>query len=209
MSPCVAATRGGVSGMRETGETQGKGGAGYGQDIVLHSFLIHITQVSRKALRDLGFHLGRLEPLRGCGVGALDLQGAVTMGFLDELESLAGGTLGAVDQSDEAQTGQAQPESGGVQALEGALASTPLGGLSGLFQHLQSHGLGDQISALTGEGGSQPAAGESQAGGAVAPDMIASALGAHLGPIAERLGLSPQAASAFIAQHLPAASRAI
>jgi len=108
------------------------------------------------------------------------------MGFLDGIE----GTLGAV-------VGQAMQQ-GGAAALGPALEQTHFGGLAGLLTQLQQGGLANEVASWCG-GEHIP----------VSADQIEAALGdSHLQQLAESLHLPTDQVSAFLAQHLPAATAA-
>jgi len=100
------------------------------------------------------------------------------MGFLDTLKQAAG------DVADQ------EPHA----AFDNVLQQTPLGGLSGLLDHLHEGGLGDAVAAWEGGGDHPP----------IDADQIKAALGdEHLQQVASALGVSPAEAAAHLAEHLP------
>jgi uncharacterized protein YidB (DUF937 family) len=104
------------------------------------------------------------------------------MSFLDTIRSAAGDDAGQ----------QAH------QAFGNVLQNTQLGGMSGLLEQLAQGGLGEQVRSWCGG---------DQAG--VSPDQIQSALGdEHVQAIAGQLGLSPDALTRQLSQHLPAMAQA-
>ena len=100
------------------------------------------------------------------------------MGLFDSLEAAAGQFIG----------GEAH------QALSGALASTPLGNVSGLLDTLQQGGLGEAVQSWTQGGNPLP----------VSADRLKGVLDdSHVQQLAASLGVSPDAALSTLAQHLP------
>ena len=84
------------------------------------------------------------------------------------------------------------------QAFGNVLQNTTLGGMSGLLEQLAQGGLGEQVRSWCGG---------SLAG--VSPDQIQNALGdQHVQAIAGQLGLSPDALTQQLSQHLPAMAQA-
>lgn len=68
------------------------------------------------------------------------------------------------------------------------------GGLSGLISKFQSSGLGDIVNSWISNGPNK----------AISPDQLQSVLGSDLiGQVAAKLGISPQTASAELAESLP------
>jgi uncharacterized protein YidB (DUF937 family) len=68
------------------------------------------------------------------------------------------------------------------------------GGLQGLMQKFQSHGLGDLVSSWAGPGENQSISG----------DQIAKVIGSErLTAIASKFGVQPDQVSGLVAQHLP------
>jgi uncharacterized protein YidB (DUF937 family) len=108
------------------------------------------------------------------------------MGLLDNIKGLFG--------QDVEKTGVEL----GSQALHSALGDSRFGDLTGLLQHLSDAGLGGQVSSwLNPRAPNQP----------VSADQIAGAIGGgELSKIGSTLGVSPETASQFIAQHLPNAA---
>ncbi len=104
------------------------------------------------------------------------------MGLFDNLEGMASQFVGG-----EAHT-----------ALDSALQSSSLGGLSGLLTQLQQGGLANEVQSWC-EG----------AGGSVGPDQLRSALGdEHIQSLAGSLGISTDQVLATLSQHLPALTAA-
>jgi uncharacterized protein YidB (DUF937 family) len=95
------------------------------------------------------------------------------MGLLDSLEGMAGG--------------------GPASAVLEMLQNHP-GGAAGLAQQFESGGLGHLVQSWAGSGENM----------SVSADQIQSVLGEeHVAAVANRLGISPQDASAKIAEFLP------
>jgi len=104
------------------------------------------------------------------------------MSFLDSIKNAAGSYAGQ----------QAHEQFGAV------LQNTQLGGMSGLLGQLAQGGLGEQVRSWQEGGGAN-----------VSPDQIQSALGdQHVQAIAGQLGLSPDALTQQLSQHLPAMAQA-
>jgi uncharacterized protein YidB (DUF937 family) len=89
---------------------------------------------------------------------------------------------------------------GGQQGGNAALITTVLGainnhpgGLGGLVQSFQQQGLGGVVSSWVGTGANQ----------SITPQQVQSVMGDHVTAIASKLGVSPEDASAKIAQLLP------
>jgi uncharacterized protein YidB (DUF937 family) len=101
------------------------------------------------------------------------------MGLLDNLENMALGKVGG-----------SNPE---VAAVLEMIQNHP-GGVSGLVETFHSNGLGGVVNSWIGNGQNQ----------AVSPDQIQQALGsAPVQALAQRLGVSPEQASATLSQLLP------
>jgi uncharacterized protein YidB (DUF937 family) len=104
------------------------------------------------------------------------------MGLFDSLEGMASQFIGGEAHS----------------ALDNALKSSSLGGLSGLLTQLQRGGLASQVQSWC-EG----------AAGSVGPDQLRSVLGdAHIQSLAGSLGISTDQVLATLSQHLPALTAA-
>ncbi|MDE2006767.1 MAG: DUF937 domain-containing protein [Rhodospirillales bacterium] len=105
------------------------------------------------------------------------------MGLFDEVAGLVGGALG----------GSAGDPS---QQVMNALQSAGIPGVSGLVQHLQQAGLGQQVASWVGSGENQP----------ISATQIAEALGGPmLGSIAAKFGLTQGQASEMLSRVLPGA----
>ncbi|CAB3798619.1 hypothetical protein LMG28138_04469 [Pararobbsia alpina] len=107
------------------------------------------------------------------------------MGLLDSVTSMLGSS-------------GAGKEGGGTQTsvLAAALeyVNEQPGGISGLIQQFQQHGLGGVISSWVGTGANQP----------ISPDQVQSALGdGAMGSIAQKAGVSPDQISTVLSQVLP------
>jgi uncharacterized protein YidB (DUF937 family) len=84
------------------------------------------------------------------------------------------------------------------EAFGSVLQNTQLGGMSGLLQQLAQGGLGEQVRSWCG--GDRTS---------VSPDQLRGALGdEHVQAIAGQLGLSPEALTQQLSQHLPAMAEA-
>lgn len=84
------------------------------------------------------------------------------------------------------------------QAFGNVLGNTQLGGMAGLLQQLAQGGLGEQVRSWCG--GDRAS---------VSPDQIRGALGdEHVQAIAGQLGLSTDALTQQLSQHLPAMAEA-
>jgi len=106
------------------------------------------------------------------------------MGLLDQLSSTVKGALGSMTGTE------------GQAALATLLARTNLGGLQGLVGQLQAGGLGEQVKSWLGNGANMP----------VSAEQIQNALNSdQLKQLAQQFGVSPDAASEFLAKYLPAA----
>jgi uncharacterized protein YidB (DUF937 family) len=106
------------------------------------------------------------------------------MGLFD---SIADGLKSALGQA-------AETELPGM--LSGALASTNLGNLQGVVNQLQASGLGPQVQSWLSSGHNI----------SITPEEVKAALGnEQIRQIAQHFGVDPDAAAAFLAQHLPAA----
>jgi uncharacterized protein YidB (DUF937 family) len=95
-------------------------------------------------------------------------------------------------------TGEAGAGSAADPALLGHLTdlvnSPETGGLQGLIQKFQSHGLGDLVGSWMGPGDNQSISG----------DQIAKVIGQdRLTAIASKFGIQPDQISSLVAQHLP------
>jgi uncharacterized protein YidB (DUF937 family) len=110
------------------------------------------------------------------------------MGLLDQFAGLFGKGLG-----------QLGPEVA-PQLLQAVTRDSRFGGMGGLLQHLADSGLGGHVDSWTDpDKPSEP----------VSANQIQQALGGgELANIAGQLGITPEAASQFLAQHLPAAAAA-
>ncbi len=105
------------------------------------------------------------------------------MGLFDEISKAASGGSPATEGSQSSMVSAAL-----------SMLSTQNGGIAGLVQQFTSHGLGDVVSSWVGTGQNLP----------VAPQQVQSALGSEqVQAIAAKLGISPEAASAGLAQVLP------
>ncbi len=103
------------------------------------------------------------------------------MGLLDNLESAAMSNLGGSNSSSPA---------GGILEM---IQNHP-GGLSGLVQAFQSNGLGGLVNSWVSTGANQP----------TTAAQIQPVLGSsQIQAIAQKLGVSPETASATVAQYLP------
>ena len=90
-------------------------------------------------------------------------------------------------------------EGGAHDTLHGVLDASPLGGLSGLLDKLHAGGLGEAVEAWT-LGGEHPP---------VSAEQVHAALGEeHVQHLAGELGVSPDALTAGLAEHLPALAAA-
>jgi uncharacterized protein YidB (DUF937 family) len=99
------------------------------------------------------------------------------MSLLDSVEGMIGGTSGG----------------GAASAVLEMLQNHP-GGAAGLAQQFQTGGLGHLVQSWAGSGENM----------SVSADQIQSVLGEeHVAAVANRLGISPQDASAKIAEFLP------
>jgi uncharacterized protein YidB (DUF937 family) len=95
-------------------------------------------------------------------------------------------------------TGEAGAGSAADPALLGHLTdlvnSPETGGLQGLIQKFQGHGLGDIVGSWMGPGENQ----------AISGDLIAKVIGQdRLTAIASKFGIQPDQVSNLVAQHLP------
>jgi uncharacterized protein YidB (DUF937 family) len=112
-----------------------------------------------------------------------------SMGLLDQLAGQALGALG----------NKGTDAAGGAEGQSGLLASvTELinqhGGVQGLLQKFQESGLGDQVASWIGHGENAPVSGQ----------QIKDALGSDtVTQIAEKAGVTPDAASGGLAALLP------
>ncbi len=101
------------------------------------------------------------------------------MGLLDNLENMA-----------VAKVGGSNPEVAGVLEM---IQNHP-GGVDGLVQAFHTNGLGGVVSSWTGTGANQP----------ISAEQIQQVLGSEkVQAFAQKLGVSPQAASSTLAQLLP------
>jgi len=99
------------------------------------------------------------------------------MGLFDSLEAAAGQFIGGETHA----------------ALDEALASSPLGDVSGLLANLREAGLGEAVQSWT-EGGLRP----------VSVDQLRAVLDdSHVQSLAASLGMSPDQVLATLAQRLP------
>lgn len=99
------------------------------------------------------------------------------MSLFDSVEGLIGGNAGG----------------GAASAVMEMLQNHP-GGAQGVAQQLESGGLGHLVQSWAGSGDNQ----------GISADQIQSVLGEeHIAAVANRLGISPQDASAKIAEFLP------
>ena len=106
------------------------------------------------------------------------------MSLLDSVEGMIGGGGG---------------EGGAAGAVLEMLQNHP-GGADGLAQQFQAGGLGHLVESWAGPGNNLN----------VTPDQIQSVLGEeHIAAVANKLGVSPQDASAKIAEYLPQVMSAI
>ena len=106
------------------------------------------------------------------------------MGLFDQI----GGALKGVLSSELAANGPA--------LLNAALAKTNMGDLQGLVEQLQQRGLGDQVKSWLGSGQNI----------GISPEQVQSALGNdQLRQLAAHFGISVDAVSKLLADHLPAA----
>ena len=106
------------------------------------------------------------------------------MGLFDQI----GGALKGVLSSELAANGPA--------LLNAALAKTNMGDLQGLVEQLQQRGLGDQVKSWLGNGQNI----------GISPEQVQSALGNdQLRQLAAHFGISVDAVSKLLADHLPAA----
>ena len=86
-------------------------------------------------------------------------------------------------------------ETQGPSLLNQALASTPLGGASGLIDQLVQGGLGSQVQAMQG----------GQSGLTISPDMLKGVMDdGHVQQMAQQFGINPDQVLGLISQHLPA-----
>jgi uncharacterized protein YidB (DUF937 family) len=98
------------------------------------------------------------------------------------LSSAFGGSLGQVEAA-------AMPA-----LISAVLAKTNLGDLQGLANQLQQGGLGSQVQSWLGNGTNLP----------VSPDQLRAALGSpQVAELAQRFGVSPDAALKLLSEHLP------
>ena len=106
------------------------------------------------------------------------------MGLFDQI----GGALKGALSSELAANGPA--------LLNAALAKTNMGDLQGLVEQLQQRGLGDQVKSWLGSGQNI----------GISPEQVQSALGNdQLRQLAAHFGISVDAVSKLLADHLPAA----
>lgn len=107
------------------------------------------------------------------------------MGIFDELAGKVLGGIGGVG---------GEQHSGLMQGILGLLASKETGGLNGLVQAFKEKGLGDIVSSWVGTGANQP----------ISPQQVQEGLGhGIIGQIAAKAGISPDVASAKLAEILP------
>jgi uncharacterized protein YidB (DUF937 family) len=105
------------------------------------------------------------------------------MGFLDDL---VGKVTGAIKGS--------EGQGGLVEGVLGLLTNQETGGLGGLMQSFNQHGLGDIISSWVGTGDNA----------AITPEQIQEVLGGDvIQQLAEKSGVSIDAAKAQLAELLP------
>ncbi|RNC73257.1 MAG: DUF937 domain-containing protein [Desulfuromonadales bacterium] len=106
------------------------------------------------------------------------------MGLFDEIAGKAKEMLG----------GAGGETSGLLKGVMEMLGSGQAGGLQGLVQSFQQKGLGDIISSWVGTGQNLP----------ISPDQMKEGLGSDLiQNLAAKAGVSPEEASAKLAEHLP------
>ena len=109
------------------------------------------------------------------------------MGLIDQVIGKVGGALSG-------KTSESSPLLSGLLEMLGTGGSG--GGLAGLVKTFQAKGLGDIVNSWVGTGSNLP----------ISPTQIQDALsGASLNQLAEKAGLSPQDASAKLAEMLPKA----
>jgi uncharacterized protein YidB (DUF937 family) len=102
------------------------------------------------------------------------------MGLFDLVGEVAGGAQ---------QAGNASV----ISSVIGLVTSHP-GGLPGLIQAFEQQGLGGAVQSWIGSGPNQP----------ITAEQIQSVVGAdRINELAAKLGVSPEAATSAIAQHLP------
>ncbi len=110
------------------------------------------------------------------------------MSIMDSLKQMAGSEI-------EGQLGGAGAgQSGMIGAVTHLLENPQVGGLGGLVQMFQSHGLGEAANSWVGTGQNQPVTGQ-QVQQVLGQDRISS--------IASHLGIAPEAASSKLATFLP------
>lgn len=107
------------------------------------------------------------------------------MGLFDSIAGQVAGALG----------GGAPGQSGGLlEAVSGLINNPQTGGLPGLIQSFEQHGLGNVISSWVGTGQNLP----------ISAEQLQSVLGnQQVQAIAQKLGLSPQDLSSQLSQLLP------
>jgi uncharacterized protein YidB (DUF937 family) len=102
------------------------------------------------------------------------------MGFLDEIASKAVASAG----------GSSNPM---VAAVLQMIQNQP-GGISGLLQQFHEKGLGDLVNSWVGSGENAQ----------ISPDQVQKVLGTEqVQQVAEKAGISPEAASSKLAEYLP------
>jgi uncharacterized protein YidB (DUF937 family) len=107
------------------------------------------------------------------------------MGLFDDL----------VGKVSEAVKGSGGQPGGLVEGVMGLLTNKETGGLEGLMQAFNQQGLGDVISSWVGTGNNLP----------IAPEQVQEVLGSDtIQQLAEKSGLSADAAKAKLAELLPA-----
>jgi uncharacterized protein YidB (DUF937 family) len=121
----------------------------------------------------------------------------MTMGFFDELESVVGSVAGGSP----AAAGAPVPAAGAaganpalVQEAMKLLTDSNTGGLAGLAQQFEQQGLGHVIGSWVGQGANLPVTG-SQLQGVLGNERMQQ--------LAQRVGLSPDAAAGALAAVLP------
>ena len=106
------------------------------------------------------------------------------MGLFDQVGGALKGALGSVAAAE------------APALITAALAKTNMGNLQGIVAQLQQGGLGEQVKSWLGNGANLQ----------VTPEQIQSALGSgQLSELAQHFGVSPDAVSKLLADHLPAA----
>ena len=103
--------------------------------------------------------------------------------------------MGLLDSVMGAVSGHMQ-QNGGLSDILGSLLAnnSEVGGLNGLVEKFNQHGMGDIVSSWIGQGNNLP----------ISADQITSALGnGTLGNIASQMGIDPAQLSGQLAQMLP------